>query len=64
MTWMADWLPISPDQAIGLYDDPANIRLFKDWEGLRRRINEALAKRSRFIAGNSQSLVTRRLPLC
>lgn len=31
-----DWLPISPDQAIGLYDDPANIRLFKDWEGLRR----------------------------
>ena len=59
-----DWLPISPDQAIGLYDDPANIRLFKDWEGLRRRINEALAKRSRFIAGNSKGLVTRRLPLC
>ena len=59
-----DWLPISPDQAIGLYDDPANIRLFKDWEGLRRRINEALAKRSRFIAGDSKSLVTRRLPLC
>ena len=28
-----DWLPISPDQAIGLYDDPANLRLHKDWGG-------------------------------
>ena len=57
-----DWLPISPDQAIGLSDDPANIRLHKDWEGLWSRINEALAKRSRFIAGNSNGLVTRMLP--
>ena len=56
-----DWLPISPDQAIGLSDDPANIRLFKDWDGLRCRINEALAKRSRFIAGDSKSLVKRML---
>ncbi|MDE2718429.1 MAG: DUF4238 domain-containing protein [Chloroflexota bacterium] len=56
-----DWLPISPDQAIGLYDDSANIRLFKDWEGLRCRINEALAKRSRFIAGTSRGLVKRTL---
>ena len=56
-----DWLPISPDQAIGLSDDPANMRLFKDWEGLRCRINEALVKRSRFIAGDSKSLVKRML---
>ena len=56
-----DWLPISPDQAIGLYDDPANIRLFKDWDGLRCRINKALAERSRFIAGSSRSLVRRTL---
>ena len=56
-----DWLPISPDQAIGLHDDPANLRLHKDWEGLRRRINEALAKRSKLIAGDSKSLVTRML---
>ena len=56
-----DWLPISPDLAIGLSDDPANVRLHKDWEGLCSRINEALAKRSRFIAGNSNSLVTRLL---
>ena len=27
------WIPISPNQAIGLYDDPANVRLHKDWEG-------------------------------
>ena len=56
-----DWLPISPNQAIGLYDDPANVRLHKDWEGLRRRINEALAKRSKLIAGDSKSLVKRML---
>jgi len=56
-----DWLPISPDQAIGLYDDPANLRLHKDWEGLRRRINESLAKRSKLIAGDSKSLVQRML---
>lgn len=56
-----DWLPISPDQAIGLHDDPANLRLHKDWKGLRRRINEALAKRSNLIAGDSKSLVTRML---
>ena len=56
-----DWLPISPDQAIGLYDDPTNIRLFKDWEGLRHRINEALAKHSELIAGDSKSLVKRML---
>ena len=56
-----DWLPISPDQAIGLHDDRANLRLHKDWEGLRRRINEALAKRSKLIAGDSKSLVTRML---
>lgn len=56
-----DWLPISPDQAIGLTDDPANLRIQKDWEGLRSRINEALAKRSRFIAGDSNGLVRRLL---
>lgn len=56
-----DWLPISPDQAIGLCDDPAVVRIHKDWEGLRRRINEALAKRSKLIAGDSKSLVERML---
>lgn len=56
-----DWLPISPDQAIGLHDDPANLRLHKDWKGLRRRINEALAKRSKLIAGDSKGLVERML---
>ena len=52
-----DWLPISPDQAIGLHDDPANLRLHKNWEDLRRRINEALAKHSNLIAGDSRKLV-------
>ncbi|MXX77959.1 MAG: DUF4238 domain-containing protein [Gemmatimonadales bacterium] len=56
-----DWLPISPDQAIGLHDDPGNLRLHMDWKGLCRRINEALAKRSKWIAGESEGLVKRML---
>ena len=59
-----DWLPISPDQAIGLSDDPANLRLYKDWEGLRPRINEAVAERSKLIAGSSRSLVKCMLQRC
>ena len=55
------WLPISPNHAIGLDDDPATIVLYKDWEGLCSRINEALAKRSKLIAGDSRSLVKRML---
>ena len=51
------WLPIAPQIAIGLDEDPTTITLHKDWEGLRCRINEALAKRSRFIAGDSKRLV-------
>ena len=51
------WLPISPNHAIGLDDDPTTIVHYKDWEGLCCRINEALAKDSKLIAGDSRSLV-------
>ena len=51
------WLPISPSNALGLDDDPTTITLLKDRERLRRRINEALAKRSKLIAGDSRRLV-------
>ena len=55
------WLPITPNKAIGLDEDPTTITLHKDSESLRRRINEALAKRSKLIAGDSRSLVKRML---
>lgn len=51
------WLPISPQDAIVLDKDPDTITHFKDWEGLCRRINEALARRSKLIAGDSKRLV-------
>ena len=57
------WLPITPSQAIGLDDDPTTISFHKDDERLRRRINEALAKHSRRIAGHSKKLVKRHTAL-
>ena len=58
------WLPITPNIAIALGEEPeepTEIILHKDRESLRRRINEALAIRSRIIAGDSKSLVKRML---
>ena len=55
------WLPIAPNKAIGLDNNPTTITLHNDRESLRDRINEALAKRSRFIAGDSKRLVGRML---
>ena len=55
------WLPITPNKAIALGEEPTEIILHKDRESLRRRINEALAIRSRLIAGDSKSLVKRML---
>ena len=58
---VGNWLPISPNNAIVLDDDPATIVHYKDLEGLCSRINEALAERSKLIAGDSRSLVKRML---
>ena len=55
------WLPITPNKAIALGEDETKIILRKDWECLRRRINEALAIRSQIIAGDCKSLVKRML---
>ncbi len=51
-TWATEWLPMVADLP--------EKHVF-DWEGLRCRINKALAERSRFIAGSSRSLVKRTL---
>ena len=55
------WLPITPNIAIALGEEPTEIILHKDRECLQRRINEALAIRSQIIAGDSKSLVKRML---
>lgn len=55
------WLPITPRIAIGLDEDPTTITLHRDRESLRCRVNEASARRSRLIAGDSRSLVERML---
>lgn len=51
------WLPITSSHAIGLSNDRNTITLLKNREPLQRRINEALAKRSKLIAGNSRGLI-------
>ena len=57
------WLPITPSNAIGLSNDRNTITLLKNREPLRRRINEALAKRSKLIAGDSRGLIERHMEL-
>ena len=57
------WLPITPGNAIGLSNDRNTITLLKNREPLRRRINEALAKRSKLIAGDSRGLIERHMEL-
>ena len=44
------WLPISPNHAIALDNDPGTIVCYRDWESLCSRINQALARDSRMIA--------------